>query len=52
MIMEVLPQAIVLPERSISTTRHIAQNPIEFENMLLIINPEVGQESCVILGDE
>jgi hypothetical protein len=40
-VMEVLPQAIVLPECSISTARHIAQNPVEFENILLVVDSEV-----------
>jgi hypothetical protein len=52
MVMEVLPQTIILPKCTVSTARNIAQNPIEFENVLLIVNFEVWQESSVILGNK
>ena len=52
MVMEVLPQTIILPECTVSTARNIAQNPVEFEKVLLIVNFEVWQESSVILGNK
>lgn len=52
MVVEVLPQTIILPECAVSTARNIAQNPVEFEHVLLIVNFEVWQESSVILGNK
>ena len=52
MVMEVLPQTIILPKCAVSAARNIAQNPVEFENVLLIVNFEVWQESSVILGNK
>lgn len=51
-IVEVLPQTIVLPECTVSTARNIAKNPVEFMNILFIIDFEIWEESCVILSDK
>lgn len=52
MVVEILPQTIILPKCTVSTARDIAQNPVEFQNVLLIVDFEIWQESSVVLGNK
>ena len=51
MAVEVLPKTQILAHGTITTARHITENPIELEIFLLSSLLHVREPSCVIIGD-
>ena len=50
--MEVLPKPKILSEGSVTTTRNITENTVEFQGCFIRVNVEIGKESSVIIGNE
>jgi len=49
---EVLPEAEVLSEGSVSAARHITKDSVELEVLLVSVDPEVWQEPGIIADDK
>ena len=52
MAMEVFPETQIFAESTISTARHIAQNPIELEILALATLLHIGELAGIIVRDE
>ena len=52
MRMEVLPEAEILPQSSITAARHIAKYAVEFQILLQVIDSEVRIEPRIVACDQ
>lgn len=51
-VVEVLPEPVVLSECSVSAAGNIAENSVESEVVLFVVDPQVGKESGIVLHHE